>query len=370
MRADAAARGAPRGLAAGRLARRGSRSAWCGRAARSSGTTASARSRSPCWRRSRERPASRSTACRKARRRRRPPRRRAGMRLVDLTARIADFSDTAALGSLLDLVITIDTSVAHLAGAMGVAGLGAGRARAGLALPPRARGQSLVSDHAAVPPGARRRLDWCDRAGFRGTRAPREPGKARDRPHPPQAHRSMRRMAASAASASRRTCGSSCPTCPSGGTPGGMTTPCTCPICWRVIFGSVQNGLFAVPWFSPAQCAGVPFLADLNVAYYSLPQWATFAVGPAGAVRLTFVALRRARGSGLLRSAARALRGLAVGGGDGGGAFPVQRILHLPHDRGPSHLPPYHARALAGLGVASPPRRSHAAMLGRRCAGG
>jgi hypothetical protein len=50
-----------------------------------------------------------------------------------------------------------------------------------------------------------------------------------------------------------------------------------------------QNGLLDAPWFSPAQCAGVPFLADLNVAYYSLPQWATFAVGPVGAIRLTFV---------------------------------------------------------------------------------
>ena len=44
----------------------------------------------------------------------------AGMKLVDLSARIGDFSDTAALASLLDLVITIDTSVAHLAGAMGL----------------------------------------------------------------------------------------------------------------------------------------------------------------------------------------------------------------------------------------------------------
>jgi tetratricopeptide (TPR) repeat protein len=43
-----------------------------------------------------------------------------GMRLIDLTARIHDFSDTAALASLLDLVITIDTSVAHLGGAMGI----------------------------------------------------------------------------------------------------------------------------------------------------------------------------------------------------------------------------------------------------------
>lgn len=42
------------------------------------------------------------------------------MRLVDLAARIEDFSDTAAIVAGLDLVITIDTSVAHLAGAMGV----------------------------------------------------------------------------------------------------------------------------------------------------------------------------------------------------------------------------------------------------------
>ncbi len=43
-----------------------------------------------------------------------------GMRLIDMTARIEDFSDTAALASLLDLLITIDTSVAHLGGAMGI----------------------------------------------------------------------------------------------------------------------------------------------------------------------------------------------------------------------------------------------------------
>lgn len=43
-----------------------------------------------------------------------------GMRLIDHAVRFTDFSDTAALASLLDLVITIDTSVAHLGGAMGV----------------------------------------------------------------------------------------------------------------------------------------------------------------------------------------------------------------------------------------------------------
>lgn len=47
----------------------------------------------------------------------RPPE---GMTFFDLTSLIRDFADTAALLSFLDLVITVDTSVAHLAGAMGV----------------------------------------------------------------------------------------------------------------------------------------------------------------------------------------------------------------------------------------------------------
>jgi tetratricopeptide (TPR) repeat protein len=39
--------------------------------------------------------------------------------IIDLTADLADFTETAALVSCLDLIISVDTSVAHLAGALG-----------------------------------------------------------------------------------------------------------------------------------------------------------------------------------------------------------------------------------------------------------
>ena len=41
-------------------------------------------------------------------------------RVIDITAGIGDFADTAALLRQLDLVITIDTAVAHLAGSLGL----------------------------------------------------------------------------------------------------------------------------------------------------------------------------------------------------------------------------------------------------------
>jgi hypothetical protein len=42
-----------------------------------------------------------------------------GLAICDWTDELDDFGDTAALTEALDLVITIDTSVAHLAGALG-----------------------------------------------------------------------------------------------------------------------------------------------------------------------------------------------------------------------------------------------------------
>ena len=42
-----------------------------------------------------------------------------GLNLIDYTDELVSYSDTAALLANLDLIISVDTSVVHLAGAMG-----------------------------------------------------------------------------------------------------------------------------------------------------------------------------------------------------------------------------------------------------------
>jgi hypothetical protein len=49
------------------------------------------------------------------------------------------------------------------------------------------------------------------------------------------------------------------------------------------------NGLWAVPWFTPAFCGGIPLLPDPQSIYYSVPQFLSFVTDPLLSVYLTFV---------------------------------------------------------------------------------
>jgi len=60
-----------------------------------------------------------------------------------------------------------------------------------------------------------------------------------------------------------------------------------------------QNGPWQVPWFSPGQCGGVPFFADLNVGYYSVPQILALVIDPLTAVRVSFAAFAAIGGVGM-----------------------------------------------------------------------
>ncbi|MEW6429125.1 MAG: hypothetical protein AB1568_13940 [Thermodesulfobacteriota bacterium] len=51
----------------------------------------------------------------------------------------------------------------------------------------------------------------------------------------------------------------------------------------------LNNGLFAVPWFSPAFCGGVPLLANPATYFYSVPQFLTFVTDPLTSLRLTLL---------------------------------------------------------------------------------
>lgn len=49
------------------------------------------------------------------------------------------------------------------------------------------------------------------------------------------------------------------------------------------------NGLAHIPWYTPSQCGGLPFVGDLQVPYYSVPQFLTFVQPPGTAVASTFL---------------------------------------------------------------------------------
>ena len=45
----------------------------------------------------------------------------------------------------------------------------------------------------------------------------------------------------------------------------------------------LNNGVFNPPWFTPSFCGGIPFFADPQSGYYSLPQFLTFITSPLNA---------------------------------------------------------------------------------------
>ena len=54
-------------------------------------------------------------------------------------------------------------------------------------------------------------------------------------------------------------------------------------------FWFMHNGPWAVPWFTPAICAGLPFVSNPQNLYYSVPQVLTLLVDPQSGVYLTIL---------------------------------------------------------------------------------
>lgn len=50
-----------------------------------------------------------------------------------------------------------------------------------------------------------------------------------------------------------------------------------------------QNGLWSIPWFTPGICGGMPYYANIQTMYLSLPQFLTIVFGPTLALKLTFL---------------------------------------------------------------------------------
>ena len=90
------------------------------------------------------------------------------VQVQDLAPSLHDFGDLAVILDQFDLVITVDTSVAHMAGALGKPVWVLLHRCAGLALGVRGGDHAVVSDDAAVSPGPGRGLGGGDGTGGAG----------------------------------------------------------------------------------------------------------------------------------------------------------------------------------------------------------
>jgi hypothetical protein len=54
-------------------------------------------------------------------------------------------------------------------------------------------------------------------------------------------------------------------------------------------FWRLRNNFLVIPWFSPAQCGGVPFYTDPQIPYLSVPQFLAFLMPPVEAVQTSIL---------------------------------------------------------------------------------
>ena len=88
----------------------------------------------------------------------------------EVGAELSDFAETAAVVELMDVVVTVDTSVANLAGAMGKTVWISAVQPSRLALDAGSRGQRVVPDCTPVSPTRDGGLGYRHSSGERGTR--------------------------------------------------------------------------------------------------------------------------------------------------------------------------------------------------------
>ena len=61
----------------------------------------------------------------------------------------------------------------------------------------------------------------------------------------------------------------------------------------NLIFGKIwfYNNFLSTPWFTPSFCCGIPFYADPQSMYYSIPQFIFLIFNPISSVKIIFLVL-------------------------------------------------------------------------------